>query len=209
MKKTNFQQTVKNLFLEFYPKGGPVNNENPDIHEKPHVPKRVDKSECCGAPLSWDFYTAYCTKCGKSTEPAIEEDFPSPYPYNNIHEIYMQFKDIMKEEINEVDFSTKIRGVFYEYASGVANTTPTTEDPVRDPMTDPDGVEQDGEKMKEIGQAVTDLGKKAKEIANKPVTHTIKEYVDTEILPAVLEILKQSENPRATKKELLEFFKLT
>jgi hypothetical protein len=29
------------------------------------------------------------------------------------------------------------------------------------------------------------------------------------MLPAVLEIIKQAENPRATKRELLEFFKLT
>jgi hypothetical protein len=37
----------------------------------------------------------------------------------------------------------------------------------------------------------------------------IKEYVDKHMLPAVLEIIKQAENPRATKRELLEFFKLT
>lgn len=136
----------------------------------------------------------------------------------NLHEIYAQFKSIIKEDINEVDFSKKIRGVFYEYAQGVESTVPETEDPVRNP----DATIQTGQNTEEVGKAIKDLGTKVKQIKAKPrpavqtstvpastAEPTLQEYVEENILPTVVEIIKQAERPRATKKALMEMFKLS
>ena len=225
MKKTEFKKTVQNLIREYYPKStDPLDEYDaqvPDDSEASYlrgnemseeglpVPERDDNSECCGAPMQWGGATPYCTKCGKETEPAIKGS--SLYPYENMHEIYDTFKNVLKEGVSKTDFSQKIRGVFYEYAQGVENTVPITADPTRDP----EAVEKEGEKVKEIGQAITDLGKKAKDIKNRPTTSsitkplTVAEYVEKEMQPAILEIIKKAENPKATKKDLLEFFKLS
>ena len=51
-----------------------------------------------------------------------------------------------------------------------------------------------------------------KEIKNQPktipTTKTIEEYVEREILPPIVEIIKDAENPKSTKKELLEMFNI-
>lgn len=182
MKKSDFQKTVRDMVLESYPR-----TNTPIKEYDPAVPESPEPSYGGNSDSETPFLRGY--------EPMSEQ----------IKEIYRQFKGIIKENISEVDFDKKIRGVFYEYAQGAAEVTPTTSDPVRDP----EAVEQEGDKVKEVGQAIADLGKKAKEIKNRPVQTSIKEYVDSQILPTVIEIMKQAENPRATKRELLEFFKLT
>lgn len=204
------------MLLEFYPQGRPETTESEQPENNPQVaglptPERVDKSECCGAPMEWGGLTPYCTKCGMETEPAIAGN--SLYPHENMHEVYMQFKDSIKENINEVDFSKKIRGVFYEYASGVSEVTPTTENPTRDAQIATTGITSNPD---EVAKAMDAQIKNANtvKIATNQIKSTnasagIKEYVDKHMLPAVLEIIKQAENPRATKRELLEFFKMT
>lgn len=200
------------MLLEFYPKGGYTTTEesvpmdNTSNNEIIPAQEREDTSECCGAPLEWGGLTPYCTKCGEETEPKIKGNMTFPY----MTEIYNQFKDVIKEDVNEVDFAKQIRGVFYEYASGVSQTTPTTNNPTRDAemsttgiTANPDEAMKTGENMKKTGDIIRNA---AAQIKN--VNLTMKEYVDTHILPTVLEIIKQAENPRATKKELLEFFKL-
>ena len=142
-----------------------------------------------------------------------------PMSEDKLHQIYEQFKHIIKEEINEIDFSKKLRGVVYEYAQEAPGVTPTTQDPVRDPEKNPDKVISKGQNMEDIGKAVKDMGEKVKVINSKtpPATTTpastgivsLKEYVRTSILPAVVEIINKSQNPRATKRELMEMFKLT
>lgn len=124
--------------------------------------------------------------------------------------MYEHFKAYLKEGISKLDFSKKIRGVVYEYAQGAPAATPTTADPVRDP----DNIKQQGEDMQAIGKKIEDVGKTAEEIKNKNAvkgsvsTPTLREYVEEAIFPAVLDIMKEAERPRATKRELLEMFKL-
>ena len=122
-----------------------------------------------------------------------------------IKNIYNQFKNIIKENVDEKGFSDNIKRVFYEFVE-------TEKD---NPISDPDSTIEKGKNMKDLGQAVEDLGNKAKSIGDKAktipttqTTRTIEEYVEEEILPPILEIIKQSENPRATKKELLEMFNM-
>ncbi len=217
MKKTDFQKTVKDMLMEFYPKGGYRTTESAIPETDPQVaglptPEHTDKSECCGAPMEWGGLTPYCTKCGMETEPDIAGG-SSLYPYENMHEIYRQFKDIIKEEINEVDFSKKIRGVFYEYASGVSEVTPTTANPTRDAQMATTGITANPDEVAKAMDAQIKNANTVKTATNQikatNASAGIKEYVDKHMLPAVLEIIKQAENPRATKRELLEFFKLT
>lgn len=124
--------------------------------------------------------------------------------------VYEHFKAYLKEGITKLDFAKKIRGVVYEYAQGVPSATPTTADPVRDP----DNIKQQGKDMQDIGKKIEDVGKTAEDIKNKNAvrgsvsTPTLREYVEEAIFPAVLEIMKEAERPRATKRELLEMFKL-
>jgi hypothetical protein len=186
------------------------------------TPERIDKSACCGAPMKWDGLTPYCTKCRMKTKPATTSSNNGIGAANdilgkNLHEIYRQFKAIIKEEINEVDFSKKIRGVVYEYAQEVPGSTPTTQDPKRDPEENPDNVISKGQNMEDIGKAMKDMGEKVKTIKSKtqatsaPAASTgavaLKEYVKKNILPAVVEIINKSQNPRSTKRELMEMFK--
>lgn len=216
MKKTDFRKTVKDMLLEFYPKGGystttesALPENNPQVAGLPK-PERADKSECCGAPMEWGGLTPYCTKCGMETAPAVAGN--SMYPYENMHEVYLQFKDVIKENINEVDFSKKIRGVFYEYASGVAEVTPTTENPTRDAQLTTTGITTNPDEVAKAADIQIKNANTVKTATNQikatNASAGIKEYVDKHMLPAVLEIIKQAENPRATKRELLEFFKL-
>ena len=171
MKKSDFEKTVKELFLEFHS----ANNGGKPITKK------------------------------------VNND-PYAVTDKHIHEIYRQFKNIIKEDINEANFATKIRGVFYEYAEGVPQATPTTQDTARDPTSgatsniarDPEGAAKAGESLEKTGQVIKNAANQV-----KGINQSLKEYVDSEILPAVIEIIKQADNPRATKRELLEFFKLT
>lgn len=214
MKKNDFIDSIVTVLREFYPGEYRVtmedikNNVAPSA-EKSMLPQRTEKSDCCGAPMKWHGLTPTCTRCMLDCEPAIATNSFS-YPAEHIHEIYERFKSIIKEDINEVDFSTRIRGVMYEYADGAPETTPTTEDPVRDA----EALTQDGKNKEDIAKAVKDLAVKATEVKNRPkplqpTTPTLKEYVDENILPTVVEIIKQAERPRSTKKELMEMFKLS
>jgi len=202
------------------PESAYLRGNEPMSEETLPTPERANKSECCGAPMKWEGLTPYCTKCGRETEPAIENK--SLQPHENITEqklrnIYEQFKNIIKEEINDIDFSTRIRRVVYEYAQEAPASTPTTQNPVRNPEENPDNVISKGQNMEDIGKAVKDMGEKVKNIKSKPQPLpaastgiiALTEYVKKSILPAVVEIINKSQNPRATKRELMEMFKLT
>jgi hypothetical protein len=137
-----------------------------------------------------------------------------------IKRIYQQFRDVIKENINEIDFAQKIQGVYYKFAEGVEDTVQTTIDPVRDPenaIKHGEQLKQTGETLKQVAEKMKNIksvlpaisSKNAEPASNNPqTTPSLFEYVESEILPTVVEIIKQSENPRATKKELLEMFRL-
>lgn len=183
-----------------------IDNDFPFIHDERYMNYDAFKS---AVSQVWNKTTAPPHNTNNSPETPYLRGYE---PMSEaMHEIYRQFKHIIKEEINEVDFATKIRGVFYEYAEGVPQATPTTQDPSRDASSgstgniarDPVGAAKAGENMEKTGQVIKNAANQVKSI------QTLKEYVDSEILPTVIEIIKEAENPRATKRELLEFFKLT
>lgn len=134
------------------------------------------------------------------------------FPKDKISEVYHRFKGDIKEGVNEIDFSTRIRGVFYEYADGVADVTPTTTDPTRDAevedLSNPEVAKKKGEELKQKADTLDKFGKAMKSIDDQRRAATLEEYVHSEILPMVVEIMKKNENPRATKKELMEMFKM-
>lgn len=154
---------------------------------------------------------------GSNSESAYMRGY-EPMSEQKLRDIYQQFKQIIKEEINEVDFTKKIRGVVYEYAQETPGSTPTTQDPARNPEENPDNIINKGQNMEDVGKAMKDMGEKVKGIKSKaqavptPASTgavALKEYVKTSILPAVVEIINKSQNPRATKRELMEMFNLT
>jgi hypothetical protein len=211
MKKSDFEKVVKDMLLEHYLSNGePTQGTDPKVTKLPS-PERTDSSECCNAPMKWEGITPYCTKCWKETEPAVAGN--SFFPHENMHEIYNQFKGVLQEGISEKDFAKKIRGVVYEYVQGIESTTPTATDPTRsasgttsDIVRDPDGAAKAAVKDADAAKEKSTIVQNA---ANQIKNTNLKEYVDNQILPAVIEIIKQADNPRATKRELLEFFKLT
>ena len=122
-----------------------------------------------------------------------------------MHQIHRQFKNLIKEDVDENKFALKIQEIFTESLDG--STDDNDDNGVTtDPVNNPEEFEKEGEDMKELGQAITDLGKKTKEIKDRAAAVTIKEYVDAEIMPTVLEIIKENENPKSTKRELLKIF---
>lgn len=165
----------------------------------------------------------------------ITEDIS--FPSTKIGAIYEQYRNMLKEDLGQEDFNTKIRGVYYQYAQGAEKETPTTKNPTRNPAKPkgnivkeeiasvttmptttsitpkpeekPEAIIAKGQGMKKVGDATEKLGQIQKDEENKAKsTATIAEYVESEILPAVVEILKQGERPRAKKRELMEMFKL-
>jgi len=119
-----------------------------------------------------------------------------------MHQVHRQFKNLIKEDVDENQFAAKIQEIFTESLDGSTDDDAVTADPV----DNPEEFEKEGEDMKELGQAITDLGKKTKEIKDRASAVTMKEYVDAEIMPMVLEIIKENENPKTTKRELLKIF---
>ncbi len=175
----------------------------------------------------------------KQFKAIIAEDIS--FPTTKVGAIYEQYKNLLKEDVDKDDFSTQIRGVYYQYAQGAEKATPTTKHPTRNPAEPkgnivkeeiasvtttptttpkpeekPDAIIAKGQGMKKIGDATEKLGQikkdeenKAKSTAATGGSIALAEYVESEILPAVLEIIKHSERPRAKKRELMEMFKLT
>jgi hypothetical protein len=101
-----------------------------------------------------------------------------------IREIYHQFKNVIKENVDENKFSEEIRGISYKYAKGIQKATPTTKDPVRfedkativkeedakpmaNPVTDPDKAIETGEGLKKTGDALQTAAKTIKGIQDK------------------------------------------